>query len=151
MEYALFFLLEVSMKEILNFINNNAVIASLITLFLSTIIQIIFRRNDRRYKEKQESKNERKKQFENKAEFMIDNYMEDDGTIPHLHLFMTDFNVEVVNDKANVEFCYSYDVLNKEKYNHLIFYLKNIGNADVRHLDVCVNSQKILCCVKLMR
>ena len=44
------------MKEILNFINNNAIVASLITLFLSTIIQVFFRRSDRRYNEKQENK-----------------------------------------------------------------------------------------------
>ena len=35
------------MKEILNFINNNAIVASLITLFLSTLIQVVFRRSDR--------------------------------------------------------------------------------------------------------
>lgn len=70
------------MKEILNFINNNAIVASLITLFLSTLIQVIFRRSDRKYNEKQENKKNRRKKFENKAEFIIDNNMEDDGTIP---------------------------------------------------------------------
>ena len=43
------------MKNILNFINNNALIASLITLLITTIIQIIFRRNDRKYNEKIEN------------------------------------------------------------------------------------------------
>ena len=44
------------MKDILDFINNNAIVASLITLFLSTVIQVFFRRSDRRYNEKQENK-----------------------------------------------------------------------------------------------
>ena len=78
----LYFLLGGNMKEIVNFINNNAIVASLITLFLSTLIQVIFRRSDRKYNEKQENKKNRRKEFENKAEFIIDNNMEDDGTIP---------------------------------------------------------------------
>ena len=102
------------MKEILNFINNNAIVASLITLFLSTLIQVFFRRSDRKYNEKQENKRNRRKEFENKAEFIIDNNMEDDGTIPHIHLFMTDFNAKVINNKIDVEFYYSKDVLNEK-------------------------------------
>ena len=68
------------MKKIFEFVNNNAIVASLITLFLSTIIQIIFRRSDRKYSEKQENKKNRRKEFQNKAEFIIDNNMYDDGT-----------------------------------------------------------------------
>lgn len=44
------------MIKIFEFINNNAIIASLITLFLSTIIQVLFRKSDREYNEKQENK-----------------------------------------------------------------------------------------------
>ena len=130
------------MKEILNFINNNAIVASLITFVLSTLIQVIFRRSDRKYNEKQENKRNRRKEFENKAEFIIDNNMEDDGTIPYIHLFMTDFNAKVINNKTDVEFHYSKDVLNKKKYSHLKFYLKNIGNADINQLDICATAQK---------
>lgn len=130
------------MKEILNFINNNAIVASLITLFLSTLIQVIFRRSDRKYNEKQENKKNRRKEFDNKAELIIDNNMEDDGTIPHIHLFMTDFNAKVVKSKTDVEFHYSKDVLNKKKYSHIKFYLKNIGNADINQLDICATAQK---------
>ena len=140
MEYSLF-LLGGNMKEILNFINNNAIVASLITLFLSTLIQVFFRISDRKYNEKQENKKNRRKEFENKAEFIINN-MEDDGTIPHIHLFMTDFDVKVINNKTDVEFYYSKDILNKKKYNHLKFYLKNIGNADINQLDICATAQK---------
>ena len=68
--------------------------------------------------------------------------MEDDGTIPHIHLFMTDFNAKVINNKTDVEFNYSKDVLNKKKYSHLKFYLKNIGNADINQLDICATAQK---------
>lgn len=137
-----YFLLGGIMKEILNFINNNAIVASLITLVVSTLIQVIFRRNDRKYNEKQENKKNRRREFENKAEFIIDNNMEDDGTIPHIHLFMTDFNAKVINNKTDVEFNYSKDVLNKKKYSHLKFYLKNIGNADINQLDICATAQK---------
>lgn len=138
----LYFLLGGNMKDILNFINNNAIVASLITLFLSTVIQVFFRRSDRRYNEKQENKKNRRKEFENKAEFIIDNNIEDDGTIPHIEIFMTDFNAKVINNKTDVEFYYSKDILNKKEYNHLKFYLKNIGNADINQLDICATAQK---------
>ena len=130
------------MREILNFINNNAIVASLITLFLSTIIQVFFRRSDRKYNEKQENKKIRMKQFEEKAEFIIDNNVNDNGTIPHVCLFMTDFCAKVINNKTKVEFYYSKDVLNKNKYNHLKFYLKNIGHADINELTICATAQR---------
>ena len=55
---------------------------------------------------------------------------------------MTDFNAKVINNKTDVEFNYSKDVLNKKKYSHLKFYLKNIGNADINQLDICATAQK---------
>lgn len=130
------------MKEILNFVNNNAGVVSLITLMVTIAFQIIMTKSDRKYNEKQENKRNRRKEFENKAEFIIDNNMKDDGTIPHIHLFMTDFNAKVINNKTDVEFNYSKDVLNKKKYSHLKFYLKNIGNADINQLDICATAQK---------
>ena len=130
------------MKEILNFVNNNAGVVSLITLMVTIVFQIIMTKSDRKYNEKQENKKNRRKKFENKAEFIIDNNMEDDGTIPHIEIFMTDFNAKVINNKTDVEFHYSKDVLNKKKYSHLKFYLKNIGNADINQLDICATTQK---------
>ena len=138
----LYFLLGGNMKEILNFINNNAIVASLITLMVTIVFQIITTKSDRRYNEKQENKKNRRKEFENKAEFIIDNNMEDDGTIPQIEIFMTDFDAKVINNKTDVEFYYSKDILNKKKYNHLKFYLKNIGNADINQLDICATAQK---------
>lgn len=130
------------MKEILNYVNNNAGVVSLITLMVTIVFQIITTKSDRRYNEKQENKKNRRKEFENKAEFIIDNNMEDDGTIPHIEIFMTDFDAKVINNKTDVEFYYSKDILNKKKYNHLKFYLKNIGNADINQLDICATAQK---------
>lgn len=130
------------MKEILNFVNNNAGVVSLITLMVTIVFQIIMTKSDRKYNEKQENKKNRRKEFENKAEFIIDNNMEDDGTIPHIEIFMTDFNAKVINNKTDVEFHYSKDVLNKKKYSHLKFYLKNIGNVDINQLDICATTQK---------
>ena len=130
------------MKEILNFINNNAIVASLITLFVSTIIQILFRISDRRYNEKQDSKKELKKQFENKAEFIIDNNVNDADSEPNIELIMTNFTAKVLDNKTDVEFYYPKSIFDKKKYNHLRFCLKNIGNADVNQLDICVTNQK---------
>lgn len=72
--------------------------------------------------------------------------MEDDGTIPCIHSFiysfMTDFNAKVINNKTDVKFYYSKDILNKKKYSHSKFYLKNIGNADINQLDICATAQR---------
>lgn len=130
------------MKKIIDFLNNNAIIASLITLIITTSIQIIFRINDRKYSEKIENKKEKKKEYENKAELLIDNNIEDDdGTVPQINLFMTDFTVKILDDKT-INFYYPKDVLNNKKYKHLNFYIKNIGNADINQLDICVASQR---------
>ncbi len=129
------------MEDIFYFINNNAIAASLITLFITTIIQIAFRKSDRKYNEKQENKKERKQQFLNKAEFHIEEKQWDSKKELDIRLFMTDFKASI-NDKKDVEFYYSKDILKKEKYKHLRFYIKNIGNADVNQLDICVTAQK---------
>ena len=140
------------MKDIFNFINNNAVVASLITLAITTIIQIIFRKNDRKYNEKQENKKERKQQFLNKAELHIEDKKWDSKEKPDICLFMTDFKV-LINDKKDVEFHYSQNVLKKDKYKHLKFYIKNIGNADINQLDICATAQKntMLCDIESIK
>lgn len=140
------------MKDIFNFINNNAVVASLITLGITTIIQVIFRKSDRKYNEKQENKKERKQQFLNKAELHIEDKKWDSKEKPDICLFMTDFKVSI-NDKKDVEFHFSNDVLKKDKYKHLKFYIKNIGNADINQLDICATAQKntMLCDIESIK
>ncbi len=51
------------MKNLLTFINDNAIVASLITLAISTIIQIVMKRNDRKYEIKKENKKEKNRNF----------------------------------------------------------------------------------------
>lgn len=129
------------MKSIIDFINNNAIVASLITLTITTITQIVFRKSDRKYSEKQDNKKERKEQFLNKAEMHIEDKQWDSKETPDIFLFMTDFKA-VVNTDKEVEFHYSNNVLKKNKYKHLRFYMKNIGKADINQLDICVTAQK---------
>ena len=129
------------MGKVLNFINENAIVASLIVLFITIIKDIIFKKNDRRYNEKQKNKDESKEQFLNKAELHIEDKQWDSKEKPDISLFMTDFKPSI-NDNDDVEFHYSKDVLKKEKYKHLKFYVKNIGKADINQLDICVTSQK---------
>ena len=129
------------MKSVFDFINNNAIVASLITLVITTIIQIIFRKSDRKYEEKKDNKKERKEQFLNKAELHIEDKKWDSKEKPDICLFMTDFKT-IINDDKEVIFNYSKDVLKKNKYKYLRFYIKNIGNADINQLDICVTAQK---------
>ena len=140
------------LKTIFKFINDNAVVASLITLTISTIINVLLKKSDRKYDEKKEMEKERREEFQNKAELHIEDKQWDSKETPDICLFMTDFEVSI-NDKKDVEFHYSKDVLNKDKYKHLRFYIKNIGNADINQLDVCVTAQKntMLCDVESIK
>ena len=130
------------MEKVINFINNNAIVASLITLFMSTIIQVLFKISDRKYNEKCENIKERRKQFENKAEFIIFNDLEEETTIQKIELVMTDFKYQIIDHIPGVEFYYSNDILDSKKYKHLKFCLKNIGNADVNQLTLCATFKK---------
>lgn len=140
------------MDNILEFINNNAIVASLITFFITLITQIIFRKSDRKYNEKNESKKEGKQQFLDKAELYIEDLKQKMEEKPDICLFMTEFKVTVTNTKE-VLFNYRSDILAKEKYKHLRFYLKNIGNSDIKQLDICVTNQKniMLCDIELIK
>lgn len=130
------------MNNIINFINNNAIVASLITLFLTTIIQIAFRKSDRRYNESREVKKESIRQFENKAEFIIDDNKLTNNGKSDLQLLMINFKTELVNEKKEVEFYYPQNILDNKEYRHFRICLKNIGNADVKSLYICSNNQK---------
>lgn len=140
------------MKDIFSFINNNAIVASLITLFITTLIQMVFRNSDRKYNEKQENEKERKQQFLNKAELHIEDKKWDSKEKPDICLFMTDFKTSI-NDKKDVEFHYSKEVLKKDKYKYLRFYIKNIGNADINELNICATAQEntMLCDVESIK
>ena len=140
------------MQKILDLINNNAIIASLITLSITFIIQIIFRRSDRKYNEQQERKKEQKQQFLNKAELHIECLKQNSKRKPDIRLFITDFKTTITEDKK-VLFNYRNDAIEEEKYKQLTFYLKNIGNADINQLDICVTNQKsiMLCNVESIK
>ena len=140
------------MQNILYFINNNAIIASLITLSITLITQIIFRKSDRKYDEKKEIKKEKKQQFLNKAELHIEDIKWNSKEKTDICLFMTDFKVSLTDDK-DVVFNYNNAALNKDEYKHLRFYFKNIGNADINQLDICVTNQKdtMLCDIESVK
>lgn len=129
------------MNDIFNYINNNAIVASLITLSISTIINIIFRRNDRKHEDKKENKKNRREEFINKAKLHIESKKWDSKEEPDIKVFLTDFKVDS-NDNNNIEFSYREYVLNKKKYKHIQFYLKNVGNADISYLDICATNMK---------
>ena len=90
------------MKDIFNFINSNAIVASLITLSISSIIQIIMKKSDRKYEENRERKKEKRQEFLNKAEFHIDGKHWDSKEKPDICLFMTDFNASLTKENVVV-------------------------------------------------
>ena len=140
------------MKDIFSFINSNAIVASLITLSISSIIQIIMKKSDRKYEENRERKKEKRQEFLNKAEFHIDGKHWDSKEKPDICLFMTDFNASLTKEN-DVVFNYDKNVLDSSKYKHMRFYLKNIGNADINELDICTTAQRntMLCDIESVK
>ena len=110
------------------------------------------KKSDRRYEEKKEKAKERKQEILNKAELHIEDKKWDFKEKPDICLFMTDFKASIT-DENDVEFHYSEDILKKDKYKHLRFYIRNIGNADINQLDICATSQKntMLCDIDLIK
>lgn len=133
--------------KILKFLNENALVSSLIVLLISTIIQIIFRKNDK----KNEKVKEQRQEFLNKAEFSVVEKKWDFKETPDICLFMTDFKT-IIDKNKNIEFHYSENILDKRKYKHMRFYLKNTGEANINQLDICVTSQRhnMLCDIELV-
>ena len=133
--------------KILKFLNENALVSSLIVLLISTIIQIIFRKNDK----KNEKAKEKRQEFLKKAEFSVVEKKWDSKETPDICLFMTDFKT-IIDKNKNIEFHYSENILDKRKYKHMRFYLKNTGEANINQLDICVTSQRhnMLCDIELV-
>ena len=136
--------------KVLKFINDNAIlasaIASVITIAINTIIQIVFKKSDRKYEEKMEKKKQQREEILNKAEFHIENKKWGMTERPDISLFMTDYKVSLGDDNE-LEFHYNENVLNKSKYEHLQIYIKNIGNADINQMDICVTlKEKVMLC-----
>ena len=134
------------MKEIIAYINDNAIVASLIVFILTTIVQIIFRCIDKKHSDDKEYREVRRHQLENKAELHIEEKQWDSKEEPDICLFMTDFETKI-NVCGDVDFYYRKDTLKKDKYQHLRFYIKNIGKADVNELYICATVQeRIMLC-----
>ena len=117
------------MQKILSFINSNAIIASFITLSINLIIQIVFRKNDRKYSSDRENKVEKKREFENKAELNIRSNIVKDDSMQCIKVIISDFKIELSEDKNDVDFYYPQNILKKEKYKHLIFYILTFSNS----------------------
>lgn len=129
------------MKEIIDFFNDNAIVTSLLTLGITFIKDYLSKRSDRKYNKKQEMLKERKEEFLNKAELHIEEEKWDSKEKPDICIFITDFEVSIDATKE-VSFNYSKNILKKDGYKHLRFYMKNIGNADINQLDICATNQR---------
>lgn len=119
-------------KIIFQFINNNAII----TLFVTTITQILLNKSNRQHDEKKEKRQE----FYNKAELRIVKKQWNSKETPDICLFLTHFK-PVLSKNQKIECVYDKGIIRKSSHRHLRFYIKNIGNADINRLDICVQYQ----------
>ena len=62
------------MKNIINYFNDNAFVASLITFCLSTIVTIVINIIDKKIDRKDKEKDNKKNEFQNKGELRIEKY-----------------------------------------------------------------------------
>lgn len=131
------------MKHLFDYINGNSFLTTTIGVILGWLLNNISNKKEREFRLKEETDKEKRKQFENKAEMRINNNnIKDNGSIPIIKIFLSDFSIEYSENKQNFNVKYPKDILNNKKYIKKIFYLKNIGNTDINQLDICVASQK---------
>ena len=107
--------------------------------------QLIFRKMDKKNNLSRELDKKDYEEFQKKAEFYLDKLPKKN---PDISLIMSNFECKLFHNKTpDIAFYYDKDILNSKKYEHMQFYLKNIGGADVNQLDICVCSkQNIMLC-----
>lgn len=121
------------MKNIIDYFNNNAFAASLITLFLSAVITIIINIVDKAIDRKNKNKDKKELEYQNKGELRIEERTK-----------------LKFNDQINVLYS-SYDnkgtIINKKIINpncidYIYLPMQNIGKAAIRELHIAVNNRE---------
>jgi H+/gluconate symporter-like permease len=84
----------VKMKQVFDYINSNSFLTSIIGVIigwlLTTLTTIFINNRNNKERRKEESDREKRKQYENKAELLIDNNMEDNGLLPVIKIFLSE-------------------------------------------------------------
>lgn len=131
------------MQKIFRFINENAIVASIITLFLNALLNFIitnyFKKKDISERKKEIIRQENQKHFENKPElYVVEN---DEKLSVSISVFLGMFKVKY-NDNKNFKIIYSKSIKNRNKHNFKDIVLENIGKSDIECLDLCLNDKK---------
>lgn len=133
------------MKKILDYISNNSFLTAMIGALSGSLFSFLTAIYVSRRNEKMDIKKEQRKHFENKAELRIVKSINNTPK-PDIEVFVTPFKTEYMENSKH-KIIFPKEILNTNKYKYKDFYLKNIGNADINYLDICVTSKRntIMC------
>ena len=124
------------MKNIIDYFNNNAFAASLITLFLSAVITIIINIVDKAIDRKNKNKDKKEIEYQNKGELRIERRKLKFND--QINVIYASYKTEDGGDKC---------VINKKLFNPSnldYFYLpmQNLGKTAIRELHIAVNNRE---------
>ena len=125
------------MKDIINYFNNNAFVGSVITLVLTTFINIIINFIERRLNRKDIAKDRLREERLNKGEFRVDKYFKGNFN-DSMSLVYTDYEI-VKYDNGNYDCVYNKKLLDNRNIEGIGLPLRNIGNKEIceMYISVC--------------
>lgn len=127
----------------IDYFNNNAFVASIITLLLSTIINMLVISFERKLNNKESNRERKRNEKINKGEFRIDRFLREEPN-DTLKLIYTDYSKNKINDRK-FDCYYNKKVINKKYLDKIVIPLKNIGKINISEMYiVCNNREKTI-------
>lgn len=137
------------MNDIINYFNNNAFIASIITLILSALITIIINVVERRLNRKDTIKDRKREERLNKGEFRVDRHIKGKHN-DKIELIYTDY-LRKEGNVQNYNCIYNEKNLNKKDVDKIMLPLKNIGYKEICEFYIAVNNRERLVLIEQER
>ena len=127
------------MKNIINYFNNNAFVASIITLLLSALITVFINIIERKQSRKDIIKDRDRDERLNKGEFRMDRYIKGEFN-DNIDLIYTDYKVKF-NENRMEDIIYDKKIIDNMQCETIYFPLKNIGNKEICEFYITVNNR----------
>ena len=124
------------MTKIIEYFNNNAFVASLITLFLSTLITIIINIINKNIDRKDKEIDIKRNEFHNKGELRVDksrNIKFND----QINILYSSYKIK--NEKCII----NENILNPNSLDYIYLPITNIGKTPIREIHVVVNNRNL--------
>lgn len=122
------------MDQIIDYLNNNALVTSLCTLFLSELCAIITVIVDRRIERKNKERDDKKEEFRNKGELRVDKTKKTKHC-DRINIIYSSYK------KSGEEYIINKEIMSYEKVDYIYLPLTNIGKVPIKEMYITVNDR----------